>query len=78
MSGGRLDATFGNIPRFPGDVQALRYLPGRVSNIDARQDMNFNAWFDKSRTNLEIGVGSRVLLIPTDKGAFGCLDTDLA
>jgi len=78
MSGGRLDATFGGIPRFGSDQQALRYLPGRISSQNGRMDMTFNAWFDNPREVLSIGVGTRALLIPTDKTAFGCLDTDLA
>jgi hypothetical protein len=77
-SNARMDATFGNVPRFPGEQQALQYLPARITSSNGRMDLNFNAWFSADRTALNIGVGARPLLIPTDKFAFGCLDTDLA
>lgn len=78
LSNARRDATFGHIPRFPGEQQAMAYLPSRISTENGRMDLNFNAWFSPDRTALNIGVGTRPLLIPTDKFSFGCLDTDLA
>jgi hypothetical protein len=77
-SDGRRDATFGAIPRLRNDQQALRFLPARIRSQAGRMDMNFNAWFDGPGEVLNIGVGTRALLIPTDKYSFGCLDTDLA
>jgi len=75
--GGR-KATFGGVPRFPGEQQALQYLPSRIMAGESRMDVNFNAWFSTDRESLTIGCAARPLLIPVDKFSFGCLDTDLA
>jgi hypothetical protein len=73
-----LRTTFGGIPKFPSERALQGYLPRRVSNAGKGADMSFNAWASGNREVLNIGVGTRMLLIPVDKTAFGCLDTDLA
>jgi hypothetical protein len=73
-----LVTTFGGIPKFPGERALQGFLPRRVSNASKGADMSFNAWASSNREVLNIGVGTRMILIPKDKTCFGCLDTDLA
>ena len=74
--GGRLDATFGNIPRLRSpEQQAIPYLPERMSNSDARVDLITNAWFTDDGENLMVGCAARPLLIPTAIDTYGCLTT---
>jgi len=77
-SGGRLDATFGDIPNFGTDGRALRFMPaGRFSAVDRGMDLNVNPWIDPDGEFLHVGVGSRILLIPTAIDTYGCLDTGI-
>jgi len=76
-SRGRLDATFGAIPKFAEpDQRVLRFLPDRVRNPGARLDLFFNAWLQPNNEELFVGCGARPLLIPTAIDTFGCLDTE--
>jgi len=73
---GRLDATFGAIPKFaPMDAAVLPFLPGRVSGSNI--DLHMNAWFSDDREQFFAGLGARPLLIPTAIDTYGCLDTGI-
>ena len=75
-SDGRLDATFGSIPRVvPADQRVLSVLPGRLSSSAGGMDLFPNAWVSDDGENLFAGVGSRPLMIPTAIDTYGCLDT---
>ena len=75
-SQGRMDATFGAIPRIvPPDPRILPFLPPRISNAQNGMDMFVNGWVDQTGENLSVGVGSRPLMIPTAIDTFGCLNT---
>ena len=75
-SGGRLDATFGNVPRIvPVDARVAPFLPTRISSRAGGMDLHPNAWVDQTGENLYAGVSSRPLLIPTAIDTFGCLNT---
>lgn len=75
-SNGRLDATFGAIPRlFAPDSRILSVLPGRINLPGAGVDMFTNAWVSDDGENFFAGVGSRPLMIPTAIDTYGCLDT---
>lgn len=77
-SAGRMDATFGAIPRIvPPDSRILPFLPPRISNVRGGMDMFTNGWLDQQGENLSVGVGSRPLMIPTAIDTYGCLDTGL-
>jgi hypothetical protein len=75
-SSGRLDATFGNVPRIvPPDARVAPFLPTRVSSRAGGMDLHPNAWIDQTGENLYAGVSSRPLLIPTAIDTYGCLNT---
>jgi len=77
-SGGRMDATFGAIPRFvPPDARVMRYMPPRMSNINGGMDLFTNAWVTPDGETLMGGISSRPLLIPTAIDTFGCLNANL-
>lgn len=77
-SAGRMDATFGAIPRIvPPDSRIVPFLPPRISNARGGMDMFVNGWVDQTGENLSVGVGSRPLMIPTAIDTYGCLDTGL-
>lgn len=77
-SSGRLDATFGAIPRIvPVDSRLLKFLPRRISSSRRGLDLFPNAWVTPDGEQLISGVGSRPLLMPTAIDTYGCLDTDL-
>ena len=73
---GRLDATFGGIPRIvkPGP-QVPAALTERVSIPGRGFDIQNNAWITEDGETLFVQVGTRPLLIPTAIDTFGCLDT---
>jgi len=75
-SNGRLDASFGNIPKIvPPDSRILPFLPDRIASPAGGIDLIPNAWIDQTGENLSVGVGARPLMIPTAIDTFGCLDT---
>lgn len=75
-SGGRMDATFGNVPRIvPPDARVAPFLPTRISSRAGGMDLHPNAWIDQTGENLYAGVSSRPLLIPTAIDTYGCLNT---
>jgi hypothetical protein len=72
----RLDLTFGAIPfvRRP-DVEALAFLPPRLSDSDRGLDLTTNVWFTPDNRHLKVSAGTRPLPIPTAIDTFGCLKT---
>lgn len=75
-SNGRLDATFGNIPRIVApDRRVLPFIPGRISNGRSRLDLITNAWLTPDNTQLLVSVAARPLMIPTAIDTFGCIST---
>ncbi len=75
-SGGRLDATFGAIPRIvQPDQRVMPFLPGRLASPELGMDIHTNAWVSPDGENLHVAAGSRPLMIPTAIDRFGCLDT---
>lgn len=73
---GRLDATFGAIPRIaPPDSRVLPFLPSRMSDADMRIDLFTNAWLTPDGEQLMTGVGARPLMIPTAIDTYGCMTT---
>lgn len=77
-SSGRMDATFGGIPRIaPPDSRVMPFLPGRMTNGAARMDLWTNAWLTPDGEQLFVGAGSRPLMIPTAIDTYGCLDVNI-
>ena len=75
-SSGRMDATFGNVPKIvQPDARVAPFLPTRVSSRAGGMDLHPNAWIDQTGENLYAGVASRPLLIPTAIDTYGCLNT---
>jgi hypothetical protein len=68
-----LDKHFGGLPNFGTDGRALRFLPRRIARNG--MDFNFVSWISPNGQELNIGVGSRPLLVPTAIDGFGTLDT---
>lgn len=77
-STGRLDATFGGIPRIVGpDPRVPEALTGRISVPGQMVDIQMNAYITPNGETMMIEAGTRPLLIPTAIDTFGCLDTGL-
>lgn len=75
-SKGRLDATFGLIPRIGApDPRVPTELLQRISNADEMVDLQHWAWLQPDGSALMVEVGTRALLIPTAIDTFGCLTT---
>lgn len=73
---GRLDATFGAIPRIVQPEQrVLGLLPERINEANTVGDIFLNAWVSDDGENLFGGAGSRPLMIPTAIDTYGCLIT---
>ena len=76
-SDGRLDGTFGAIPRIvPPEARVLPFIPDRVSDAEGGRDMFMNAWVTPDGEQLFVGAGSRPLMIPTAIDTFGTLETN--
>lgn len=74
--GGRLDLTFGAIPRLREPEQrAMAFLPGRISSGELGVDLTTNAWFSPNGEHLHVSAGARPLCIPTAIDTIGCLKT---
>lgn len=77
-SNGRLDGTFGAIPRIaPPDSRALPFIPPRMPDPTGGMDLWTNAWLSADGEQLFVGAGARPLMIPTAIDTFGCLDVDI-
>ena len=73
-STGRLDLSFGAIPRIVGpDPRAMPFLPPRMSSGDRGIDLTTNAWITADGESLMVSAGTRPLTIPTAIDTFGCL-----
>lgn len=76
----RLDACFGEIPRFDapaGSEPALRYMPGSFPNPEGGMGLSVYAWFTPDRKALTVEVGTRFVCIPTAIDQLVCIDTGL-
>lgn len=75
LAPGRLDLSFGAIPRIVPPDPRLAGLPiGRVVNSEGGMDMDTNAWVSDDGRNIHAAVAARPLCIPTAIDTFGCLD----
>lgn len=74
--GGRLDLSFGAIPRIAApDPRAMPFLPPRMSSPERGLDLTTNAWITPDGKSLMVEAGTRPLTIPTAIDTFACLDT---
>lgn len=72
--GGRLDLSFGAIPRLvPPEQRVLQFLPERISDGARAIDMSIFAWVTPDGKHLKVSVGTRPLAIPTAIDSFGTL-----
>lgn len=77
-SRGRMDATFGGIPRIGApDPRIPAALTSRVSIPDQMFDIQMNAWITPDGETMMVQAGTRPLMIPTAIDTFGCLDTGI-
>jgi uncharacterized protein YbaA (DUF1428 family) len=66
LSDGRLDLTYGAIPRIVAPEQrAMPFLPPRMSAPDQGLDLTVNAWVTSDGESLMVSAGTRPLTIPT-------------
>ena len=75
-SAGRLDATYGAVPRYNTGMTAPVSLPARISE-PGRMDLNMFSYVTVDGKTMFIELASRPLLIPTARETFGCLITEL-
>lgn len=74
-SDGRLDLSFGAIPRLVGpESRALPFLPPRISGSQQGLDLSTNAWLTGDGETLMVSAGTRPLAIPTAIDTFARLD----
>ncbi len=77
-STGRMDATFGGIPRIAGpDPRVPSALTSRISVPDQMLDLQMNAYITPDGETMVVQAGTRPLMIPTAIDTYGCLDTNL-
>lgn len=77
-STGRMDATFGGIPRIAGpDPRVPGALLSRVSVPGQMLDLQMNGWVTPDGETMMVQAGTRPLMIPTAIDTFGCLDTGI-
>lgn len=77
-STGRMDATFGGIPRIgAADPRVPSALTSRVSVPDQMLDLQMNSWITPDGETMMVQAGTRPLMIPTAIDTFGCLDTGI-
>jgi len=73
-SRGRLDKTFGGIPRFGNPAaNVLPILPPRLPSQNGGMDIFTNAWITENQRQFFVSASSRPLLIPTAIDSFGAL-----
>jgi hypothetical protein len=74
--GGRLDLSWGAIPRIVApDQRALSFLPGRMSSSERGLDLNPYAWLSANGNAVMLEVAARPLAIPTAIDTYACLTT---
>ena len=77
-SSGRMDATFGGIPRIGApDPRVPSALFSRVSVPGQMLDLQMNGWITQDGETMMVQAGTRPLMIPTAIDTFGCLDTGI-
>ncbi len=77
-SAGRMDATFGGIPRIGApDPRVPSALTERVRVPGQMLDLQMNGWITQDGSTMVVEAGTRPLLIPTAIDTFGCLDTGI-
>lgn len=76
-SSGRMDATFGGIPRITTDSRVPAALTSRISVPGQMLDLQMNAWVTQDGETMVVQAGTRPLMIPTAIDTFGCLDTGI-
>ena len=77
-SGGRMDATFGGIPRIGApDPRVPSALFSRVTVPGQMLDLQMNGWITQDGSSMMVEAGTRPLMIPTAIDTFGCLDTGI-
>jgi major capsid protein E len=73
--GGRLDLSYGAIPRMTApESRALSFLPSRMSDSGQGLDLTVNSWFTPDGEHLMVSAGTRPLTIPTAIDTFASLD----
>jgi hypothetical protein len=73
---GRMDATFGGIPRIGApDPRVPAALTSRISVPDQMLDLQMNGWITPDGETMMVQAGTRPLMIPTAIDTYGCLDT---
>lgn len=74
--GGRLDLSYGGIPRLAApDQRVLPFLPGRMSSSELGLDLNPYAWLSPNGGSVQLEVSCRPLPIPTAIDTYACLNT---
>lgn len=76
-SSGRMDATFGGIPRIATDSRVPPALTQRVSVPGQMLDLQMSGWITPDGETMMVQAGTRPLLIPTAIDTFGCLDINI-
>ena len=77
-SSGRMDATFGGIPRIAGvDPRVPAALTSRISVPGQMLDLQMNGWITPDGETMMVQAGTRPLMIPTAIDTYGCLDTGI-
>lgn len=75
----RRDIYFGSIPNLAKElgvtVQSLPIIR-RLSSQLSSMDMHLNAWFSANGEELNLGVGSRPIMIPVAIDSWSCIDTN--
>lgn len=72
---GRMNATFGGIPRLVPKDSRLSFIPDRFNVPGQFLDMSIFPSVSKNGTNLSIEVGTRALVVPVAIDTFGCVTT---
>lgn len=77
-SSGRMDATFGGIPRIAGaDPRVPVALTSRISVPGQMLDIQMNGWITPDGETMVVQAGTRPLMIPTAIDTYGCIDTGI-
>lgn len=71
---GRLDLTFGGIPRIVApDPRVASFMPGRISSVSKGLDLNPWASVSQHGTHVDVEVGTRPLPIPVGIDTFASM-----
>lgn len=73
-SGGRLDATFGQLNTFGSEQRGARMLgAARFGNPLELSDFTLVAWVSDDGMNFNVGIGTRAILFPVAIDSFCCI-----